>query len=327
MQTRTPGRTELELSVIGIGAWAIGGGDYIFGWGPQDDQDSIRAIHKALDMGVNWIDIAPVYGLGRSEEVVGKAVKGIRNELIIATKCGRVWDANRNITASLKADSVRREVEDSLRRLNTDVIDLYQIHWPDPEEDIEETWTEMVKLVAEGKIRYPAVSNFSVEQMEQLGAIYPIASLQPPYSMLRRDVETDILPYCSEKDIGVVAYSPMQNGLLTGKFTKERIQNLPDDDFRKEKSPHFQEPEVDVNLKTVEALEPIARRNDRTLAQLALAWVLRWPEVTSAITGTRKPEQIEETAAAGDWVLDDWTVAQIDALLKKREEELARLSG
>ena len=327
MQTRTPGRTELELSVIGFGAWAIGGGDYKFGWGPQDDQDSIRAIHKALDMGVNWIDTAPVYGLGRSEEVVGKAVKGIRNELTIATKCGVVWDGNRNITRCLKADSVRREVEDSLHRLNIDVIDLYQIHWPEPLEDIEEAWAEMVKLVEEGKIRYPAVSNFSVEQMEQLGAIHPIASLQPPYSMLRRDVETDILPYCSEKSIGVVAYSPLQNGLLTGKFTKERIQNLPDDDFRKERSSYFQEPGVDVNLKTVEALEPIAQRHDRTLAQLALAWVLRRPEVTSAITGTRKPEQIEETAAAGDWELDDWTLAQVDALLKQREEELARCSG
>ena len=327
MQTRKLGQTELELSVIGFGAWAIGGGDYIFGWGPQDDQDSIRAIHKALDMGVNWIDTAPVYGLGRSEEVVGKAVKGIRNELTIATKCGVVWDSNRSITRCLKADSVRREVEDSLRRLNTDVIDLYQIHWPDPEEDIEEAWSEMVKLVEEGKIRCPAVSNFSVEQMEQLGAIHPIASLQPPYSMLRRDVETDILPYCSEKSIGVVAYSPLQNGLLTGKFTRERIQNLPDDDFRKSRCSYFQEPEVDVNLKTVEALEPIAQRHDRTLAQLALAWVLRRPEVTSAITGTRKPEQIEETAAAGDWELDDWTLAQIDALLKQRDEELAHLSS
>ncbi len=327
MQTRTPGRTELELSVIGFGAWAIGGGDYIFGWGPQDDQDSIRAIHKALDMGINWIDTAPVYGLGRSEEVVGRAIKGIRHDLIIATKCGRVWDAERNISASLKADSIRQEAEDSLRRLNTDVIDLYQIHWPEPAEDIEEAWTEMVKLVEEGKIRYPAVSNFSVEQMERLQGIHPIASLQPPYSMLRRDIEADILPYCDKKGLGVVAYSPMQNGLLTGKFTKERIRNLPDDDFRKTKSPFFQEPEVDVNLKMVEALKPIARRHDRTLAQLALAWVLRRPEVTSAITGTRKPEQIEETAMAGDWELDNWTLAQIDALLKQRDEELAHLSS
>ncbi len=327
MQTRRLGRTELELSVIGFGAWAIGGGDYIFGWGPQDDQDSIRAIHKALDMGVNWIDTAPVYGLGRSEEVVGRATKGIRDEVIIATKCGLVWDAERNITGCLKAGSVRREVEDSLRRLNTDLIDLYQIHWPDPAKDIEEAWSEMAKLVGEGKIRYPAVSNFSVEQMERLGAIHPIASLQPPYSMLQRSIEADIFPYCAEKGIGIGAYSPLQNGLLTGKFTKERIRNLPDDDFRKEKSRHFQEPEVDVNLQLVEALKPIARRHDRTPAQLALAWVLRRPEVTSAITGTRKPEQIEETAVAGDWELDDWTLAQVDALLKQREEELAGLKA
>ena len=326
MQTRRLGRTELDISVIGFGAWAIGGGDYAFGWGSQDDQDSIKSIHKALDMGINWIDTAPVYGLGRSEEVVGRAIKGIRDEVIIATKCGPVWDADRNITGCLKAGSVRREAEDSLRRLNTDVIDLYQIHWPDPAEDIVEAWSEMVKLVREGKIRYPAVSNFGVEQMERLGAIHPIASLQPPYSMLRRDIEADILPYCGGQGIGVVAYSPLQNGLLTGKFTKERIRDLPDDDFRKEKNRHFQEPEVDVNLQLVEALKPIARRHDRTPAQLALAWVLRRPEVTSAITGTRKPSQIEETAIAGDWELDEWTLAQVDALLKQREEELAGLA-
>ncbi|UCH62565.1 MAG: aldo/keto reductase [Fidelibacterota bacterium] len=327
METRKLGRTELELSVIGFGAWAIGGGEYIFGWGPQDDEDSIKAIHKALDMGVNWIDTAPVYGLGRSEEVVGRAIKGIRNEIIIATKCGRIWDTERNISASLKADSVRQEAEDSLRRLNTDVIDLYQIHWPDPVEDIEEGWSTVAKLVEEGKIRYPALSNFSVEQMELMGAIHPIASLQPPYSMLRRDIEADILPYCSEQGIGVVPYSPMQNGLLTGKFTKERIQDLPDDDFRKTRSPFFREPEVDVNLKLVEALRPIARRHERTLSQLALAWVLRRPEVTSAITGARKPKQIEETALAGDWELDDWTISQIEALLEKRDEELAGLKA
>ncbi len=183
----------------------------------------------------------------------------------------------------------------------------------------------MVKLVVEGYIRYPAVSYFSVQQMERVGALCPVASLQPPYSMLRRDIETDILPYCGEQGIGVVAYSPLQNGLLTGKFTKERIQDLPDDDFRKTKSHFFQEPEVDINLKTVEGFRPIAQRHDRTLAQLALAWVLRRPEITSAITGTRKPEQIEETAAATDWELDDWTVAQIEALLKKRGEELVSL--
>ena len=323
MLTRKLGQTELELTVIGFGAWAIGGGDYKFGWGPQDDADSIKAIHEALDVGVNWVDTAPVYGLGRSEEVVGKALKGIRQQVIVASKCGRVWDSGRNITARLKADSVREEAESSLRRLQTDYIDLYQIHWPEPDQDIEGGWEELVRLVEEGKVRYIAVSNFSVEQLGRLGSIHPVASLQPPYNMLKRDIEEHILPYCQENKIGVVAYSPMQNGLLTGKFTRERIQKLPEDDFRKTLNVQFQSPRVDANLKVVEGLRPIARRLDHTLAQLALAWVLRRPEVTSAITGTRKPGQIQETAAAAGWVLDEWTQEQIEALLNKRDEVLA----
>ena len=326
MQARRLGNTDLELTTIGFGAWAIGGGDYAFGWGPQDDQESIRAIHKALDLGINWIDTAPVYGLGRSEEVVGKALRGIREEVILATKCGLVWDDSRQISNRLKADSIRGEAEASLRRLETDFIDFYQIHWPEPDEDVEEAWGELVKLKEEGKIRYPAVSNFSVVQLERIAGTHPIASLQPPYSMLHRDIEPDILPYCAQNNIGVVAYSPMQNGLLTGKFTKERVQNLPDSDFRKTRNRHFQEPELGVNLRTVEALRPIADDNGLTLAQLALAWVLRRPEVTSAITGTRKPEQIEETVLAGDVELDEGTVSQINALLDMREEELERLS-
>lgn len=322
MRRRRLGQTDLELSVIGFGAWAIGGGDYAFGWGPQDDRESIKAIHKALDVDVNWIDTAAVYGLGRSEEVVGEALKGIREEVILATKCGLVWDDQGNITNCLTSESVRREAESSLRRLRTEYIDLYQIHWPNPDEDIEEAWEEMVKLEEEGKVRYPAVSNFDTQQMSRAAAIHPIASLQPPYNMFRRGIESEILPYCSEHAIGVVAYSPMQNGLLTGKFTKESIQNLPDDDFRKVKNVHFQEPEVGINLETVEKLGPIAQEQDLTLAQLALAWVLRRPEVTSAITGTRKSSQIEETAQAGEQDLDESTVAGIEALLNEREERL-----
>ena len=326
MQTRRLGRTDLELSVIGFGAWAIGGGDYAFGWGPQDDRESINAIHKALDVGVNWIDTAAVYGLGRSEEVVGKALKGIREEIIVATKCGLVWDNERNISYRLSSESVRQEAESSLQRLQTDYIDLYQIHWPNPEEDIEEAWGEMVKLVEEGKVRYPAVSNFDVAQMGRVAAIHPIASLQPPYNMFRRGIEDEILPYCSEQAIGVVAYSPMQNGLLTGKFTKESIQALPDDDFRKVMNARFQEPEVDLNLETVERLRPIAEDQGLTLAQMALAWVLHRPEVTSAITGTRKPGQIEETARASGQELEEETLARIEGVLEERAGRLKTLA-
>ena len=327
MLTRKLGQTDLNLTVIGFGAWAIGGGDYKFGWGPQDDEDSIKSIHEALDAGVNWIDTAPIYGLGRSEQVVGKALKGIRHEVILATKCGIVWDANRTVSRHLKADSIRREVELSLGRLQTDYIDLYQMHWPEPDEIIEEAWEAMVKLVDEGKVRYIAVCNFNVEQLRRIGAIQPVAFLQPPYNMLRREIEEDILSYCQESKLGVVAYSPMQNGLLTGKFTLERIQNLPDDDFRKTLSEQFQSPQLDVNLKVVEGLRPIAQRLDHTLAQLALAWVLRRPEVTSAITGARKPGQIKETAMAAGWVLDEWTVQQIEALLNKRDKVLAEANA
>ncbi len=323
MLKRKLGQTDLRLTVIGFGAWAIGGGDYAFGWGPQDDKDSIKAIHEALDAGVNWIDTAPIYGLGRSEEVVGKALKGIRQEVILATKCGIVWDDNRTISRNLKADSIRREVEVSLRRLQTDYIDLYQMHWPDPDEGIEETWGEMVKLVDEGKARHIAVCNFNVEQLDRIGTIHPVASLQPPYNMFRREIEAEILPYCKKHKIGVVAYSPMQNGLLTGKFTRERIKDLPDDDFRKTLNEQFQSPRLDANLKVVDGLRPVARRLDHTLAQLALAWVLRKRVVTSAITGTRKPGQIQETAGTSGWVLDEWTHQQIEALLNKRDEELA----
>ncbi|MFC1618504.1 aldo/keto reductase [Candidatus Neomarinimicrobiota bacterium] len=323
MKTRRLGNTDLELTAIGFGAWAIGGGDYAFGWGPQDDGESIQAIHKALDLGVNWIDTAPVYGLGRSEEVVAQALKGLRSEVIVATKCGMVWTEQREISSSLKAESVRKEAEDSLRRLRTDYIDLYQIHWPNPDEDIEEAWTVLSELVDEGKVRYGAVSNFSAEQMERIGPIHPVVSLQPPYNMLRRDIEADILPYCKNMNIGVVVYSPLQNGLLTGKFTKESIQSLSDDDFRKSKNRHFQEPEVGINLAVVDALRPVAEDCGLSLAQLALAWVLRREEVTSAITGTRKPAQIEETAAAADHPLDGETLLRIEDILKKRQEDIA----
>ena len=237
MPNRRFGNIELELSKIGFGAWAIGGGDDAIGWGDQDDDESIRAIHCALDLGVNWIDTAPVYGLGRSEEVVGRALKGRRDTAMIATKCSLLWDSEHKIYSSLKADSIHREVEASLKRLRTDYIDLYQVHWPNPENEIEEGWDAMGELIKAGKIRYAGVSNFNTEQMERVAAIHPVASLQPPYSMLRRGIEQEILPYCRENNIGVVVYSPMQNGLLTGKFSLERIARLPDNDFRRNSPP------------------------------------------------------------------------------------------
>ena len=325
IQTRKLGFTDLHLTTVGLGTWAIGG-EWDYGWGPQDDAESIAAIHRALDLGINWIDTAPIYGLGHAEEVVGQAIVGRRDKagppVIIATKCSRVWDEDTLETSSrLKAKSIRREVEDSLRRLGVEVIDLYQIHWPRPDEDIEEGWGAIADLIREGKVRYGGVSNFSVAQLKRVQPIHPVASLQPPYSMLRREVEDGLLPYCAANDIGVIVYSPMQAGLLTGKFTKERVANLPDGDWRRGNE-HFQEPQLSANLALVEKLRPIAERSGRTLAQLAIAWVLRRPEVTAAIVGARRPSQIEETAQAGDWKLSAEGIAEIDLLLAERERAL-----
>jgi aryl-alcohol dehydrogenase-like predicted oxidoreductase len=330
MQTRKLGYSDLYLTTVGLGTWAIGG-EWAYGWGPQDDTESIAAIRRALDLGINWIDTAAVYGLGHSEEIVGQAIAGRRGQVIIATKCGLVWDGGSTTPyGRLKAESVRREVEASLRCLNVEVIDLYQIHWPDPARDIEEAWGVIADLIREGKVRYGGVSNFSVEQLKRVQAIHPVASLQPPYSMLQRGIEEDLLSYCAANDIGVVVYSPMQSGLLTGKFTRERVANLPDSDWRK-RDHYFREPELGANLALVERLRPIAERNGRTVAQLAIAWVLRrslrlcsgQAEVTAAIVGARRPSQIEETAPAGDWVLSAEDIAEIDALLAERERALA----
>jgi aryl-alcohol dehydrogenase-like predicted oxidoreductase len=322
VQTRKLGYSDLNLTTVGLGTWAIGG-EWQWGWGPQDDEESITAIQRALDLGINWIDTAPAYGVGHSEEIVGKAIAGRRDQITIATKCGMVWDeGSTTVYRSLKAASVRREVEDSLRRLNVDGIDLYQIHWPIPDEDIEEAWGAIADMIGEGKVRYAGASNFSVAQLKRVQAIHPVASLQPPYSMLRRDVEQELLPYCAANDIGVVAYSPMQAGLLTGKFSKARVSNLPDGDWRKQNS-IFREPQLSVNLALVEKLRPIAERNGRTPAQLAIAWVLRRSELTAAIVGARRPSQIEGTAPAGDWTLSQEDIAEIDALLEERDKALA----
>lgn len=320
MQTRQLGYSDLHLTTVGLGAWAIGGGGWTYGWGPQDDADSIAAIRRALGLGINWVDTAAVYGGGHSEEVVGQALAGRRDGVIVATKCGRILESLTDQPyGRLKTDSVRREAEASLRRLKTEVIDLYQIHWPDPDEELEEGWGAIADLIREGKVRYGGVSNFSVVQLQRIQPIHPVASVQPPYSMLRRGVEEELLAYCAANNIGVIVYSPMQAGLLTGKMTRERIANMPADDWRA-RNELFQEPQLSVNLELVEALRPIAARQGQTVAQLAIAWVLRRPEVTAAIVGARNPAQIEETAPAGDWQLSAEELAEIDALLAKREQ-------
>jgi len=325
MRTRRLGKTNLELTVIGFGSWAIGGGGSKISWGPQDDSESIAAIKKALDLGINWVDTAAIYGLGHSEEIVGKAIKGISKRPIIATKCGLVWDEKKNITNRLKRESIKNEAEASLKRLDVDVIDLYQIHWPIPDEDIEEGWEAMAQLVKEGKVRYIGVSNFNVSQMKRAQSIYPIASLQPPYSMLKRDVEEDIFPFCRQNSIGIVVYSPMQKGLLTGKITRERVTNFPEDDHRRN-DPDFNEPLISFNLELVDKLVPIARKHNKTLAQLAIAWVLRRPEVTSAIVGARRPDQIAETVLAGDWILPQEDIDNIEKLLAEREQKIMNMN-
>ncbi|HUW23121.1 MAG TPA: aldo/keto reductase [bacterium] len=319
MKTRKLGRTDLNLSTIGLGTWAIGGSGWKFSWGPQDDKESISAIRRALELGINWIDTAAVYGLGHSEEIVGKAIRGLRDKPIIATKCGRFGDRKGDLFGRLKKESIRSEVEASLKRLNIEVIDLYQIHWPQPEEDIEEAWTTLGDLIKEGKIRYAGVSNFNIKQLKRVQPIHLVDSFQPPYSMLERGIEGKILQYCSANNIGVIVYSPMQKGLLTGKFTRERAHKLPEDDHRR-RDPRFQEPELSANLKLVEDLRLIAEKSGRTVAQLAIAWVLRHPEVTAAIVGARRPSQIEETVIAGDWVLSKEHIAVIEALLDRHQK-------
>ena len=315
MKTRKLGYSDLHLTPIGLGTWAMGGGDWKFGWGDQDDAASIASVHQALDAGVNWIDTAAIYGHGHAERVVGKAIQDRRDDVLIATKCGRVWEGeSREIGKSLRRESVHREVDVSLQRLGIDCIDLYQIHWPEPDEEIEEGWGAVAELVEAGKIRYAGVSNFNMEQLKRIQPIHPVTSLQPPYSMLRREVEEEILPYCRENQIGIVAYSPMQAGLLTGRFSKERVQNLPANDWRKA-NPFFTSPQLEANLSIIEQLRPVAAQMEITLLQLALAWVLRRSEMTAAIAGARRPEQILETVKAGEIVIHDELLLKIDRML------------
>ena len=321
MQKRKLGFTDMEITTCGFGAWAVGGGNWEWGWGAQDDAESIAALQKGLDLGINWIDTAAAYGLGHSEEIVRNALKGRRDQVFIATKCGLVWDdpSTGTVYNRLQGWSVRQEAENSLRRLGVDVIDLYQIHWPVPDDEIEEGWTEIAGLVEEGKIRYAGVSNFSVEQIQRAQRIHPVASLQPEYSMLERSVEKELLTYCAEQQIGVIAYSPMASGLLTGKYKHATMDSIAADDWRRKFSDHFREPALTANLALVEKLEQIARRFNRNPAELAVAWVLRRSEVTAAIVGARRHSQIEQTASASDWQLPAEVVNEIEALLAVRD--------
>jgi len=320
MKTRTLPNTDLELTTVGLGTWAMGG-PWQFGWGAQDDKNAKQAILKALEKGINWIDTAPIYGLGHSEELIGKALRNTSHKPLIATKCGLRWNKKKEKVNCLDAQSIRKECEASLKRLGVEVIDLYQMHWPQPDHQVEEAWEEMAKLADEGKVRYLGASNFTIQQLKRVHGIYPPVSLQPPYSMLRRDVEDELLDYCSQTNVGVIVYSPIQRGLLTGKFSHERLRRLPDDDHRK-RHPDFTEPQFSATLELVEKLKPIANRNDLTLAQLALCWVLRRSEVTAAITGARRPDQIDETAEASDRQLCDTDIAEIEQLLAERQEKI-----
>ncbi len=320
MRMRKLGNTDLELTTVGLGTWAIGG-PWQFGWGPQNDDDSLKAIFEAVDAGINWIDTAPAYGCGHSEIIVGKVLKQMKQKPIVATKCGLLWNERRERIPCLKRDSVLRECENSLKRLGVEAIDLYQMHWNQPAEDIEQAFEAMAQCAREGKVRYIGVSNFTAEQIETVQKIHPVASLQPPYSMLKREFEKNLLSFCKESNIGVIAYSPIQMGLLTGKFNAAKIAALPADDQRRAK-PNFQEPQLTPTLELVEKLKPIADRNSKTLAQLAIAWVLRTEEVTSAIVGARKPGQITETAPAGNWQLDAGDIEEIEELLQQRQDKI-----
>jgi len=312
---KTLGNSDLEITPIGIGAWAIGGGGWAFGWGPQDDNESIEAIHAGLDAGINWIDTAAVYGLGHSEEVVARALEGRPKRPYVFTKCERVWDENGKISGRLKSDSVRRECEASLRRLKVDTIDLYQIHWPNPEEDIEEGWATMAKLKEEGKARWIGVSNFNAAQMERILKIAPITSLQPPYSMLARAIEKETLPFAAAHNIGVIGYSPMKSGLLTGAMTKERVANFAADDHRRNR-PEFQEPALSRNLELAEKLREIGARHGRTPGEVAIAWTLRRPEVTAAIVGMRSAKQVEGVIGAMEFRLSGEELSEIESFIE-----------
>jgi aryl-alcohol dehydrogenase-like predicted oxidoreductase len=312
MQKKKLGNSDMELSPLGFGSWAVGGGDWQFSWGPQDDNDSVAAIHKALELGVNWIDTAAVYGLGHSEEVVARALKSTSHKPYVFTKCGLVWDEKRQVSNSLK--QIRREIEDSLRRLAVETIDLYQVHWPKPDEEVEEAWGVMADLQKQGKVRWIGVSNFSVDQMKRAMKIAPITSNQPPYSMLNRAVEETILPFCMENNIGTINYAPMHSGLLTGAMSKERVANFSSDDFRRN-AKNYQEPLLSRNLAVAEFLKTIGARHGVSAGVVAIAWTLHHPAITAAIVGGRSAKQVEGVMPAEKFRLSEEEFGEIQGYL------------
>ena len=319
MQTRKLGNSDLQITIIGYGAWAIGGPGWQFAWGDQDDNDSIAAIHRSLELGVNWIDTAAAYGLGHSEEIVAKALNNWSGKKpYVFTKCGLRWDAQGNVIKKLKADSVKEEVENSLRRLGVETIDLYQIHWPpDPDStELEEGWSTLAALKQEGKLRWIGVSNFSVNQMQRAQAIAPVTSLQPPYSLVSREAEPEILPYCKQQNIAVIVYSPMASGLLTGSMTHERAAKFGKEDWRSG-HPSFREPTLSKNLALVEELRAIGNRHGRSPGEVAIAWTLLNPAVTGAIVGARSAKQAEGVMRAGDLTLAEEDIRQIEGSLQR----------
>jgi len=315
MKTKQLGNSDLFITPVGFGSWAIGGAGWQFGWGKQNDDESVAAIHRALELGVNWIDTAAVYGLGHSEEIVARALASWTGRRpYVFTKCGLKWDAQGKTYEVLKAASIRKECEDSLRRLKVDAIDLYQIHWPvDNIKEVEEGWSTMAQLQREGKVRWIGVSNFDVEQMELAQAIAPITSLQPRYSLVHPEVSAEVLPYCMLEGIGTIVYSPMASGLLTGAMTRERISKLPEDDWRKH-HPDFNEPNLSANLALVERLRSVGKRYGESPGAVAIAWTLLHPAVTGAIVGARKPEQVEEVVAAASVHLSEADLKEIETV-------------
>jgi aryl-alcohol dehydrogenase-like predicted oxidoreductase len=311
LRTTELGHTGLEVTRVGYGAWAIGGGGWEFGWGPQEDEASIQTIHRALELGVNWIDTAAAYGFGRSEEVVGRAFEGIDERPYVFTKASLVPGPGGRVLHSLKRDSILREAEASLQRLDIDAIDLYQIHWPIPEDDLEEGWSAFAELREQGLVRHIGVSNFDVGQLRRIQTIAPVETLQPPYSLIAREVEDEILPFTEREGIGVIAYSPMGSGLLTGAMTRERIEHLPEDDWRKH-AEQFQEPLLSNNLALVERLKTVAERHDVTPGAIAVAWTLTNPAVDAAITGFRRPDQVAPILVAADLELSDHDIDTIE---------------